>query len=250
MRFMFALTILLACSGCGVELLTTAATQSELQAQQLSALRGQVQNASATTGKVNIERAISTYTAEKGAYPPSLEALVPYWLPALPVKPDGTPYGYDPATGKLLDSPGAVSGPTPADLQLMEEIRAAINRYGTATGYYPPTLDTLAPQYLPSPPRTSSGEAFIYNNQNGYVAYPAQGLNTASPAPGRAPTAPGMGGTGPMGEVMTGIGVQNELNRMGSSGADAAGGYARRSVRGTAATHDQQTSQTMDDLGL
>jgi hypothetical protein len=250
MRLFMACAMTLAFAGCGVELLTTAATQSELQAQQLSAIRGQVQNTASTSGRINIERAIAAYTAEKGAFPPSLEALVPHWLPSLPQKPDGTPYEYDPATGKLLDSPAVPGGPTPADLQLMEQIKTAINQYGMATGFYPPTLDALVPQYLPAAPRTNAGEPFIYDNQTGYLAHPAQGRTTASPAPGPTSAAPPASGAGPMGEVMTGVGVQQELNRMGSSGADAAGGYARRSVRGTAATHDQQTGQTMDDLGL
>jgi type II secretory pathway pseudopilin PulG len=236
----------LALTGCGVELLTTTAIQGELQAQQLQAMRGQVQGAADSTGRINLERAIRTYQADAGVWPPSLEVLVPNFIPALPVKSDGTPYGYDPATGQLSDAPAG--GPAPQDLQTMAAIRNAINQYGTETGYYPANLDQLYPNYLVSPPRTASGEPFLYDNQTGAVTHP----HPAQPAGVQRPQAPtaGMGGAGPMGEVMTGMGVQQQLNSMGQSGANAAGGYARQSVGGITSGHNQQQNQAMDDLGL
>ncbi len=87
--------------GCGLELVTTTAIQSELQAEQLKAVNGQVSRASDTTARINIQRAIDTYYAETGRYPATLDELVPQYLPSLPVTPAGTPYAYDPATGKL-----------------------------------------------------------------------------------------------------------------------------------------------------
>ena len=156
MRIAFCVMLGVALAGCGAELLTTTAIQGELQAQQLSAMQRQVKGAADTSGRIQIERAITAYHAEKGVYPPSLDALAPQYLPAVPRRPDGSPYGYDPASGRLMDGPAPAGGPTPQDYQTMEQIRTAINQYGTATGYYPPTLDALAPTYLPAPPRTLS----------------------------------------------------------------------------------------------
>ena len=53
-----------------------------------------------------------------------------------------------------------------------------------------------------------------------------------------------------MGEVMTGMGIQNELNSMGNSGASSVGGYGRRNIRSQAGNHNQRQEQVMDDLGL
>ncbi len=248
-----ALTVAFVLTGCGVELLGTTAIQSGLQAEQMKSMRGQIKNAAGTTGRINLERAIATYQGEKGVYPPSLAALVPDYLPQLPAKADGTAYGYAPGTGKLLDAAAAASlGPTAADQRLMQQIRTAMAQYGRATGYYPPTLDDLAPQYLPSAPRTSGGEHFIYNNQDGYLAHPRQ--QQATPTPQRAARAPrgaaGASGVGPMGEVMTGIGIQNQLNQMGNSGVNSAGSRSRRAVRGLGQDHNQRQNKTMDELGL
>ncbi len=249
----WALTAVIVLTGCGVELLGTTAIQSGLQAEQMKSMRGQVKNAAGTTGRINIERAIATYQGEKGVYPPSLAALVPDYLSQLPAKADGTAYGYDPSTGKLLAAAApATLGPSAADQRLMRQIRSAMDQYGRATGYYPPTLDDLAPQYLAAAPRTSAGEDFIYNNQNGYLAHPRQQQATSTPkGAARAPRGPGGGGgVGPMGEVMTGIGVQNQLNQMGNSGVNSAGTRSRRSVRGIGQNQNQRQNQTMDELGL
>lgn len=235
-------------SGCGVELLTTTAVQGQLQAQQLTAIRGQVQNAAQSTGRINLERAIRTYQAEKGTYPPTLDVLAPDYIPAVPVKSDGAAYGYDPATGQLIDNAPA-SGIDPSDYQTLNQIRTAINQFGTDTGYYPGTLDALYPNYLQTLPRTLAGESFLYDNQSGTVTHPrmAAAQNSSQSAPQEnIPTS----GVGPMGETLTGIGVQQQLNSMNQSGTSAAGSYARQSIREKAATGDQRTNQAMDDLGL
>jgi len=249
MRSLLLTSVVVLLAGCGVELLTTTAVRGELEAQQMTAMKRQLQGVAENTGQMNVERAIQTYRAEKGVNPPSLHSLVPHYLPALPVKADGTPYGYDPATGRLLDGPAAGGGPTAGDHEMMRQIRQAIDAYGTATGYYPPTLDELATQgYLAKAPRTSSGEPFIYNNQNGYVAHPhaAQAGGPAQPRRGGA----GMGAGGPMGEMMTGMGVQQELNGMSNAGVNAAGSRARRSLGNTAGGRNDQVNRSMNELGL
>lgn len=246
MRYALIAMLGLMLAGCGAELLTTTAIQGELQAQQLSAMQRQVKGAADSSGRIQIERAITAYQAEKGAYPPSLDALAPQYLPAVPRRADGAPYGYDPATGRLTDGAAPATGPSPQDFQTMEQIRAAINRYGTATGYYPPTLDALAPAYLPAPPRTTAGEQFIYNNQNGYLAHPRQ----AASAPAASPSPPALGGAGPMGEVMTGIGMQQQLGGMRQSGASAAGSHARQRLGDVGNTQNERHEQAMDALGM
>ena len=158
------------------------------------------------------------------------------------------PYGYDPSTGQLTEGTPVSNGPSAADTQLMRDIQQAIQRYGMTTGYYPPTLDALCPTYLPKPPRTEAGELFIYNNQNGYLAHPRQ--NQQRPVRTAAPRSMPVGGAGPMGEVMTGIGIQNELNGMSNAGVSGVGSRMRSSARGAGGDHNDRQNQAMDDLGL
>ena len=85
MRILLITTMVVALAGCGVELLTTTAVRGELEAQQMTAMKRQLQGVAENTGQMNVERAIQTYRAEKGVNPPSLHSLVPNYLPALPV---------------------------------------------------------------------------------------------------------------------------------------------------------------------
>ena len=181
MRIFSTLIITATLCGCGAEVLTTTATQSKLQAEQATAMKRQLSKSAENTGRINLERAIRTFQAERGTYPPSLDALVPEFLPALPEQADGSPWGYNPATGAVLKE--AFSGPTPTDRQLIQAIHTAIDQYGQDTGYYPATLDDLAPAYLATPPRTASGEVFNYDNQIGAVWHPRE------PRPGAQPSA-------------------------------------------------------------
>jgi hypothetical protein len=238
MRPLIALILMPLLAGCGVELLATTATVGELQAQQLKSVRGQVQAVGESQGRINLQRAIDTYSAEKGVYPRTLDELAPGYIAAVPVHADGSAYGYDPATGRLSDGPAAGV----SDAQQIAQIQAAITRYGTATGFYPPTLQDLVPQYLPAVPLSASGQAYIYDNQNGYVAAPAQ---YGSPAPaGYVPV-----GGGPMGEVMTGIGIQQQLGNMNNSGTSAAGSNMRRGLGSATSDHNAQQEQALKAMG-
>jgi len=236
-------------SGCGVELLATTAVRGELEAKNAKSAVKQLNYVKGKMGSINVDQAIQAYRADKGVNPPSLEALVPTYMAEVPKKADGTAYNYDPVTGKLTDGPISAA-PGMSDMQMMEKIKLAINQYGTATGYYPPALDDLYPNYLPQPPRTASGQQFIYNNQNGYLAHPSQQA-VASAEPQQRPRPMGGGaGVGPMGEVMTGIGMQQQLNSMGSSGANAAQSRSRGDVNQMSSGHTNQQNQVMDNLGL
>ena len=122
-------------------------------------------------GLIYLALAVEDYHLEKDAYPRTLTALVPDYFDEIP-ECNGEPPGYNPVTGEIFPSD---DGPSPEDYLLMEDIREAITQYGTATGYYPPTLDDLYPNYLSSLPRTSTRRDFTYNNQNGELGHPLEG---------------------------------------------------------------------------
>ncbi len=250
MRYTLLLAPALLLPGCLLELLGTTAIQADLQAQQATAAQNTLNRVTNDTGQVNLQRALDLYYAEKAAYPDSLDQLVPGFIDAIPQRADGGNFGYNPVAGKILDDD---SGPAPADYLMMEDIKTAINAYGNATGYYPPTLETLAQAgYLSTYPRTVSGAPFEYNNQNGAVSHPFDGpVNTQAPVQAQRP-AGGMpaGGGGPMGEAMTGIGIQQQLNSNSNAGTSAASGRGRTGARDAAARQSDRQEKALDDLGF
>lgn len=250
--------------GCGLELLGGAAITGELNRQQLQTAKGQIDRTKNMSSTITAQQAVNAYSAEKGAYPPSLEALVPEWLPSVPLAADGTPLSYDPATGTVSDRPilaaaspaggnATVKAAQQADQQKIQEIQRAINQFGQATGYYPASLDQLAPFYIAEPPRTSVGLEFLYDPQTGAVSLPPQNAlpQTAPPyQQAQRPRQPaGVGAGGPMGEVMTGIGIQNELNNMSSAGASAAGSRMRQNARNLGQVQNQQAEKALGEVG-
>jgi hypothetical protein len=198
---------------------------------------------------------VDLYQADKGVYPESLGQLVPAYIDPIPARADGGAFGYNPLTGRVLEDD---SGPAPEDYLLMERINAAINAYGTATGFYPGTLDALASAgYLPAPPRTADGQPFNYNSQTGAVSHPKNGYMAAAVAPG-APqagvqrnrgTVPAAGG-GPLGEAMTGIAIQEQLNSNSNAGTSAASARGRSGARGAAATQNERQEKALNELGF
>lgn len=259
MRTMLTCLLALALSGCGLEILTTTAVQGQLAAQSANTASRALQYAKDSTQQNNAQRAIDLYKAEKGQNPPSLEALVPAYLDKIPTKPDGSPYGYDPSTGKLLENPVAVAAAPVApaganDWDSLAQINGAIQRYGKDNGVYPASLQMLVPRYLAALPRTSSGQDFVYDPRYGAAYLPQPG---AAPAPAygataAAPAQRGMGvaGAGPMAETMTGISISNQLDNMSNAGANAAGGRAGSSLDRSQAQHNQQQEQALQNLGL
>ena len=254
MRYLVSSVVAAMLAGCGVEVLTTTAIQGELQAEQMTAMKRQLGGAADTSAKINIERAIATYKAENGSNPPSLEALVPAYLPQLPLRPDGMGYGYDPNSGTLTGEGVVVAGaaaavgggPTEPDRRKIQEIKQAITRYGTAVGFYPPTLQALVPGYLPALPKTTSGLDFGYNNQNGDVWHPAQ--TQAQPVYGAQPNA-GVGGAGPLGETMTGIGISQQLDSMSNAGSSAAGSRVRAGAANVQKDYNASQQKALAELG-
>ena len=176
---------------------------------------------------------------------------VPAYLAAVPRQPDGSAYGYDPLTGRMSGEPPPANNAL-RDRQTIQTILAAIQQFGTATGFYPGTLDELYPRYLREAPRTLDGQQFAYNNQNGEVSLPyrvqAQPTRRAA-APGNRGGGMG-GGSGAMGEMVTGMGISQELNSMGQSGVSSASSRSRQEIRTGATDSNQRINETMNDLGL
>jgi hypothetical protein len=246
-----AMTAACLLAGCGAEILTVAATQAELQKQAAQGATRHLQQAGANTGRIQAERAIQTYHAEKGKYPTSLEALVPNYIAGVPTRADGSPLGYDPATGQLTEGGAAAAGPQADDLRNLERIRQAINQYGQATGYYPGALQALVPLYLPEIPRTANGQDFLYNPANGELRMPgAAGAGAAGNRGAGAAGNRGAGGSGlgPMGEAMTGVGIQQQLGNTSNAGSSAAGGAGRRGINNATSQQNQQAQEALGYL--
>lgn len=255
-------------SGCLADVLVSTAIQGELQAKNAQAAVKALNNAKEFKSETEINSAIQAFAAENGRNPASLEELVPTYFTSVPVKPDGSPWGYDPTTGKLLDAPvaPAVAAPhiTETNEQKIARIKQAVAAYGQATGYYPGTLEALVPAYLPSVPLTAKGARFIYDNQTGNVFDPTGTvLDVPAPAGGGGNLAQspqqgvpqqqqaGTGGGSPvLGETLTGIGISNQLDNMSSAGSSAASSRARGGARGIAESHDANQQRAMDELGL
>lgn len=208
-------------SGCLVEMLMSSAVTADMAAQNAGEMTGAMSSAQVDTDMVRLQEAVDAYAAEKGAFPSDLSALVPAHIEAVPLRPDGKPYGYNPLEGEVYKSG---EGPAPADYVLMEKIDAAIVSFGTATGYYPPTLDALYPTYLPLPPRTASGKPFGYDNKNGEVTHPDEGkqYGPAEPVVDGGATAPAQPvkpvnaiGALQQGDVKDSKSLNKALDRMG-----------------------------------
>ena len=264
-----ALSLIL--SGCLADVLVSTAIQGELQAKQMQTATKALNFAKETKSDIEVNQAIQTFLAEKGRYPNSLEELVPDYLPAVPVKPDGSPYGYDATMGKLTDAPATTTAaytPSLTNEQKMAQITGAINNYAAATRYYPPTLDVLVPTYLSTLPLTAKNARFIYDPTTGKVYDPtgtAADVPVAGATGGAFAQAPpqqsggfqqpqrqaGVGGGSPvLGETMTGIGISNQLDNMSTAGSSAAGTSMRQGARGIGQAHDAQQQKAMNDLGL
>ncbi len=255
MRYVLLMLLVLPLGGCFMELLATTAIRSKLDAENVKVAQKAIGHAEETTNSIKLEQAIAAYRAETGVFPPSLEALVPEWLDAVPAQSNGEPYAYDPTTGQLLAGAEAAafnSGmPTSNDFRKMQRIRSAITQYGTDSGYYPPNLEALTPHYLDAVPLTDSGEQFVFNAQNGALLHPKQASGEAPLRPVNAQGGSGAyGGGTPMTEAVTGLGVQRQLNNMNQAGANAAGNRARGGAQGIADSHSNRQLEAIEELGL
>ncbi len=253
MRSLLSLALVsMLASGCLMEVLTTTAIQGELAARDAQAGAQALNYAKDSRAKIEAEQAIKAYQAEKGVYPPSLNALIPNYLASVPLHPDGRPFGYDPASGRLLEDPlpaPRAGGFTATDQRNLEAIGDAIYRYWESTGLYPSSLADLEPAYMTRVPTLESGALFEYDASTGAVFPPAGAQQApAAPAPVARNRGAGGGGVGPMGEVMTGISVQNELSNMNTGGTSAAGTRARGSISGIQDSYNEKQNRAINQL--
>ena len=255
MRTLLLIALTLPLSGCLMELLTVTAIQGELAAENAQSATRVLSYVKESVANTELQRAIDAYAAEKGYYPPSLGALVPDYLYSVPKTPSGTPYAYDPNTGRLID-PAAAPAQVPftaADRRNLQKVKDAVYLYWKSTGFYPRTLDDLDPLYMEAVPKLSSGGVFIYDPRTASVYHPAEFATQRAPASRGAQTVGGgmpTGGVGPMGEVMTGISIQNELNSMNHSGTSNLRNVGRRSVNNIVGQQNQRQMKALRDLDL
>ncbi|MDK1021469.1 MAG: hypothetical protein QGD90_07515 [Candidatus Hydrogenedentes bacterium] len=255
MRTLLLVALTIAMSGCLMELLTVTAIQGELAAENAQSAARALSYAKESLANTELQHAISAYAAEKGHYPPTLGALVPDYLYSVPKTLSGRPYAYDPSTGRLAD-PAVAPAQAPftaADRGNLQKVKDAVYLYWESTGYYPRTLDDLDPLYIEAVPKLSSGGVFIYDPRTGSVYHPADFTAQQAPASGGAHTAHGgvpAAGMGPMGEVMTGISIQNELNSMNHSGTSNLRYVGQRNVNNIVGQHNQQQMKALRDLNL
>jgi hypothetical protein len=141
------------------------------------------------------------------------------------------------------------------DQQKMEQLAQAVYNYGFDVGVYPGSLDALVPTYISAVPTTSSGMVFVYNPVNGMVYHPDP-MNMDQPATNEGQPAayggqpqpayaqpqpqpqpqprtrqPAVSGGGMVGEAMTGIAIQQDLNSMSSAGTSSVGSRMRQQAR-------------------
>jgi len=244
MRPFILLVLPLALTGCLVEVLTTTAIQGELAKQNAQAGMQAMDHAKEMRARTEAEQAIRAYQAEHGTFPPSLAALVPNYLPGAPTHADGSPFGYDSATGVLLDAPPVTPQITQSDRAALAALDKAVYAYWESTGLYPPSLAALAPSYLTTVPVTSAGEAFVYDAQTGAIYHPTQAGGAGVPVARGS----GGGGAGALGEATASVGIQSQLQNLNTSGVANAGGSARRGARGLNGQYNQQQQQALDEI--
>jgi len=226
MKYLLLMACAFSMSGCLVEVLTTTAIQGELASQNAQSATRALNAAKSATARNEVNHALQVYRAEHGAYPPSLEALVPEYLPRVPTRADGSAYAYDPATGALRDgaaSFGAGTAPfTAEDRRNMQRIEEAIYDFWLATGRYPRDLDDLDPIYIDRVPKLSTGGTFVYEQETGAVYHPSE-LAAANSAP-----MPLQNGAGRSAETTGGLGVRNDRRDLGARAIQ--GDYSERQM--------------------
>jgi len=177
MKLLGIVAMSLCLSGCLIDMLMTTAITADMAAQQASSASSTMNQTQIDIAMMELQEALDYHYMEKESYPRDLSALVPTYIAAIPTRPDGEPFGYNPIEGTIYENN---KGPSTADYLLMEDIKVAINNFGHATGLYPRTLDDLYPNYMPILPRTSTGAPFGYDNQNGALTHPSEGQQYAS----------------------------------------------------------------------
>ncbi len=257
---LMACAMLVSLPGCMLELLGSTAIQSGLAAEGAGVSQRALQKTQSSVDESTLRSAVQAHYAEYGTFPPTLEVLVPQFIDGVPAPPIGFVWAYDATSGSLsVGQPMAqsqgqrVSPPTDEDYKNMRVLYDAIAVYGQNTGYYPNSLADLAPGYMASVPRTTSGKPFKYDPATGAVEHPydvqqARQAQRTQQVQGGGRQA--VGGGGPLGETLTGINMQQQLNGMNQSGVTGAGSAGRQNARDAGAQQNQRHEQAMRELGL
>lgn len=250
MKRWLILALTLPLVGCGVEILTTTAIQGEMASQNAAQATRVLDRVKESAALQEVEQAIRAYKAETGKYPASLQTLVPQYLARVPMDPQGRPYGYDPATGAVFETaqPSQTQRITETDKQNLQQIYNAIYAYWQATRRYPPSLNALVPDYLSSVPVTSSGQQFVYNARTGAINHPLELVRQQRQTQPQARRGGGTAGVGPLGDTLTGISVQNELNRQGNNSAGQT--RAREGAQSIGDEHTRRQTRAFDEFDI
>lgn len=166
-------------NGCLLDMLMSTAIQGQLAATSAKSAMDTLRFVKDETAKIGLQQAISTYAAETGHYPESLEVLVPEWMPNVPVQPNGDPYGYNPNSGEVYSS-GHAQAFTRRDDEMMQLIRQGLDAYEYDMGFPPDNLGALVPFYLIEIPFAESGKTFPYSRNLGDISHP--GTPDAAPS--------------------------------------------------------------------
>jgi len=238
-RILLYSIVLLACSaalvGCGLsETVVTTGIVGQNAKNQIETLNNVKFHANREIAENNVRRAVNLFEASTGLLPYSLDELVEQgYLDVMPALPEGYEFDYNPFTGTV-------------------KTRRALPRPQISAPQLSPEQDSWnAAEYMRKYKQQSQTPPYAAPSQSG--RQPSLARRQASqqqrrPASGRA-RGGGGAGVGPMGEMMTGIGIQNELNSMSGSGTSSAGTYSRRSLNRSTQQHQRRQQQALRDLG-
>ena len=217
-----------AMGGCGLsETVVVTGIVGQNAKNQLEALNNVKFHANREIAENNVRRAITLFEASTGSLPYSLDELVEKgYLDIMPALPEGYEFDYDPFTGTIKTRPA----------QRQPQI---------TTPQLPPKQDSWdSSEYVPTYERRPQTPVYPAPPQPGRRTTQQQGR----PA-GRRTTGGGGAGAGPMGEMMTGVGIQKQLNSMSGAGTSSAGSYSRRTLNRSTQQHQQRQAQALRNLG-
>jgi len=234
-----AVTCAAAVAGCGVsETVVTTGIVATNAKNQVDALNNVRFHANRDVAENNVRRAVALFQADTGSLPVSLNELVEKgYLDSLPALPEGLEFTYNPFSGTI-----GTRKALPQEPMTVPELAPEDESWDVAE--FARSLSALDQR---------EGEAGVLDDRQRAAA--GRGRSGQHRSSGVAPrrqgrAGGGYGGAGPMGEVMTGIGIQNELNSMSNAGVSSGGSYGRRAIGRSTQQHQQQQERVLRDLDL
>lgn len=215
--------------GCGAsETVVVSGIAATNAKNQVKALNNIEFKANADAAANRVRETVALFEASTGFLPTSLQELVDKgYMTALPPLPEGIEFRYDRITGVVSTGP-ADAASRPVHEEPVVEQTQYMKGFATHVG------NRRSPA-----PRTGT------RNTAGRGRRSPGAVQRSRPR-GRA----GGAGAGPMGEVMTGIGVQNELNSMSTGGSSSASGYARHGIGQRTDNYSRRQEQVLRETGF